>query len=154
LEVVPYWVIIPYGFVERLVILDFVCAASDIKIKRLKLVIASLVGLFLTLAIRAVFQGNYFVTALSSIISTVAIVWIFTGLTGVRVWVSSTTAIFIITMFEFLLFSYATEQLLKTFDFIFVWILTGIPHIAALFVISLFIKRVKGNYAMRKEETT
>jgi len=132
LEVVPYWVMIPYGFVERVVILEFICSASGIKIKRCNLLIASLIGLFFTLAVRAIFPGNYFIISLSSLISDVAIVWVFTGITGVRVWISATIVTFIAVMIEVILYIYATQPLLKFFSFISVWVLTGIPHIVVI----------------------
>ena len=153
MEVVPYWVIIPYGFVEKMVILDFVCAASDIRIKRSSLVVASLVGLFFTLAIRAVFSGNIFILALSSILSVVAIIWVFTGIAKISVWIAAVITFFIISFLEFVLYTYTFQPLLKNFNFIATWILTGIPHIAVLFLASIFMKKVKANYATRTEET-
>ena len=151
MEVVPYWVMIPYGFVERIAILEFVCSLSGIKMKKLDLIIASLVGLFFTLAVRAVFPGNYFITTLFSIMSTIVIIYFFTGVTGVRVWMSTIIAMFIVAVVEFILYTYAFSSLLKIFSFISVWVLTGIPHVVVLLGGSLLIKKVKENYAVQEE---
>ncbi len=154
MEVVPYWVMIPYGFVERIVILEFVCCASGIGMKKMDLIIAALVGFFFTLAIRAIFPGDYFIISLFCGISTVAIIWFFTGITGVRVWISSIFVLFILSTVEAISYVYATQSLLKFFSFISVWVLTGIPHIVVLLLASFLIKKVRGNYAAREEKAT
>lgn len=151
MQEIPYWLLIPYGFIETLAAFYFICTVAEIKISTFNFVVAATIKLFTNLAIKAIFPQNFLILALSSFIFCVLIIWIFTGIIGPLVWMATAGALFLIAIFEVLsglIFIHTHNQSIYS------WLLTGLPHILVLIFFSFIIRKVRKRYGQQTKTAT
>lgn len=140
--VVPFWLLASYGFMEQIIIFLFVIKVSGLKVSLQKLLLMSLTALAGLLLVRFVFQGGLIINILSNIFFDVILIWLFTSEFKTNIIASSALAWLLTAMIEttmvFIFLPYFSHL-----NFYLVWILTGLPHIIILAMLTAGSDKIK-----------
>ncbi|MCL4441262.1 MAG: hypothetical protein M1609_11955 [Firmicutes bacterium] len=144
---VPWWVMIPYGFVEKLAIFYFICRMTGTPLTGKGLAAASALGLAATLALREILPLNHFVGYCIFIVANIAVTSLFfrvyTGDGSLMVWTTAVIATTVMIIVEFPATMMGELYLKDMCSYILFWVITGIPHIAVLLALALIFGKVR-----------
>lgn len=139
---IPLWVMLPYGLIEKIVLIYFICRITKTRISMVRLLAASSVALAANLAIREIWAVNYYIMIIFNVIVTSLLIGIVTGNSKPTIVVTTAMAMAIILVIEYPAVIMG-EKLLEQFNRpLLVWIITGIPHILVLLAAALVFGKV------------
>lgn len=144
---VPWWAMIPYGFVEKVVIFFFTCRMTGTPITRTGLVAASTLALAVNLALREIMPIShfiaYYILVIVNIVVIILLLRFFTGNGRLMVWIMAVIAYSVIIVVEYPAVMMGELYLKNLGSPILMWIITGIPHIVILLALALLPGKVK-----------
>lgn len=147
---IPFWLICMYGLVEKILILYFISNLLNLKIDKKHYIIIASILLFINLLIRNN-CSQYIVIILSSLIATIIILKIYFKATNILKIISSTIISLIILIVSEVAFTVPIFNYFRNLEEIFLWLVTGIPHLIILFISSIIVREVKCVYAKQKQ---
>jgi hypothetical protein len=144
---VPWWVMVPYGLIEKMVIFFFICKMTGTPITRTGLVAASALALAVNLAFRAMLPINLFIWYYIMIIANIAVVALllrfFTGNGRLMVWIVTVIAFTVLFVVEYPVAMIGELHLKDLVSYNLLWVITGIPQIVVLLALAILSGKVR-----------
>ncbi|MCL4441263.1 MAG: hypothetical protein M1609_11960 [Firmicutes bacterium] len=144
---IPWWVMIPYGFVEKLAVFFFICRVTGTSITRTGLVAVSVLALTVNLALREMLPIGLFVGYYILIVANVAVIsllfMVFTGNGRLMVWTTAVIASSVLIIVEYPVSVMGELYLKNLISYTFLWVITGIPHIVVLLALAFLSGKVR-----------
>lgn len=138
---IPLLLLLAYGFVEILVLVFFITILSEIKTNKLKLVLIAICKLALLIMVRRVVDGNLIIINITSVLSSIVLIWAFTRAINFKVIICSFLGMIIINICEPVSFVLGQKYLTHINENL-AWIITGLPHILVLLGSILLYRRL------------
>lgn len=101
------------------------------------------------LSVRTIIEDNLYLVITAGILLYSLFVWLFTGVKEIKIFISVTIAYTIMMVIE-PISHLAGLKYLNGLDYKIIWFLTGIPHILAIAITNLIIKKVRKSYGKTK----
>jgi hypothetical protein len=144
---VPWWVMIPYGLVEKMVLFFFICKVTGTSITRTGLVAASALALAVNLVLREMLPISLFVGYYIMIVANIAVAALlfkmFTGNGRLMVWIATVIAFTVLIVVEYPVEVMGELYLKNLSSYILFWVITGIPHIVILLALAILSGKVR-----------
>lgn len=140
---IPFELMIVYGFIEKVALVLLILTILNVANKKIiKIFIISIILLSLTLITRQ-YYNNYLFLIFSGLLSTIIVLKIsYRKVYLPNIVMASTLSFFVLIIFE-MIFVAIGLNFFNNLSEIQLWLVTGIPHITMIFLLTYLIYRIR-----------
>lgn len=138
----PLGLMLVYGIIEKIVLLMFIFSITASNMDKYRIFAMSVIITIATLVVRHFFN-YYALIIILNIIIYILIVKLFSKGTSLRIISIATVLMFIVVIITEMISNYVGDEYFAYLNDYYLWLLTGLPHLMILSIITYIIKRLK-----------